>query len=58
MFCIKHLDFRKIANFIFYPYVYPLDLQESGANTQGKQLPRPASGNSSYLRISFQTTKN
>ena len=31
---------------LFYLYIYPPDSQESdrGANTWGRQLPRPASG--------------
>ena len=37
--------------YLFYLYFYPPDSQESdrGANTQGSELPRPASGNAKIL---------
>ena len=37
--------------FLFYLYIYPPDSQESerAANTQGKQLSRPASGDAKIL---------
>ena len=41
-----------VALFFFvYFYIYPADLQESdgGANPQGGQLPRPASGDAKIL---------
>ena len=37
--------------YLFYLYIYPPDLQESngGANTLGRQLPQPASGDAKIL---------
>ena len=40
-----------IIYFYFYLYIYPPDSQKSDgdANTEGKQLPRPASGDAKIL---------
>ena len=47
------MSFRKVFLFFFYfyLYIYPPDSQESdgGANTEGRQLPRPASGDTKIL---------
>ena len=39
----------------FYLYIYPPDLQESngGANTQNRQLPRPASEDVKILLFAY-----
>ena len=41
--------------FYFNLYIYPPDSQESdgGANTQGGQLPRPASGDAKILLSAY-----
>ena len=42
---------KKIFLFLIYLYIYPPDSQVSdgGANTWGRQLPRPASGDTKIL---------
>ena len=51
---------KKFYLFLFYLYIYPPDSQESdgGANTFGRQLPRPASGNAKILLSVWNLTKN
>ena len=48
-FCVEFTTFFLL--FYFHLYIYPPDLQESdgGANTYGRQLPRPASGDAKIL---------
>ena len=44
-------DYLFFLFILFYLYIYPPDSQESdrGANTYGRQLPRPASGDTKIL---------